>query len=233
MKCKSFSYVVLSLAVLSVWVWASPAGAVVVNPGASFVPISGTTLFLRPELDGTIIAPDQTFNFTLTSSSGAQMQGTYTSRVVRENVAGTLDFYYWVSSSGNNTNSFAITPAMAWFDYFATDADYRTDSLGTEPLQFVSRSGDPAGDRLAFYQETVYLAPGESTYGMFIKTNATMFDNQGRLDIEARTPTDDNGMDIVVSNTAYEPVPEPSTLALLGVGAFSVLAYTWRRRRAS
>ncbi|MGD0654933.1 MAG: PEP-CTERM sorting domain-containing protein [Thermoguttaceae bacterium] len=232
MKCKSFSYVVLSLAVLSVWVWASPAGAVVVLPGDYSVPISGTTAFLRPELVGTVIAPDQTFDFTLTSSSGAQMQGTYTSRVEREDVAGTLDFYYQVTSSVSNPSSFAITPSMSWFSNFATDADYRTDSTGTEPLERVSRSAG-LGDTLAFYQENVYLAPGEWTYWMMIKTNATMFDNQGRLDIEARTPSDSNGTDIVVSNTAYEPVPEPSTLALLGVGAFSLLAYTWRRRRAS
>ena len=28
------------------------------------------------------------------------------------------------------------------------------------------------------------------------------------------------------------PIPEPSTLVLLGIGAMSLLAYAWRRRRA-
>ncbi len=29
----------------------------------------------------------------------------------------------------------------------------------------------------------------------------------------------------------FSPVPEPSTLALLGIGAVSLLAYAWRKRR--
>jgi DNA-binding beta-propeller fold protein YncE len=31
----------------------------------------------------------------------------------------------------------------------------------------------------------------------------------------------------------FSPVPEPSTLVLLCIGAISLLAYTWRRRRTA
>ena len=56
-------------------------------------------------------------------------------------------------------------------------------------------------------------------------------------DANADGKVDINDLTIVLTNFGYgvtapsiSPAPEPSTVALFGVGAMSLLAYRWRRR---
>ncbi len=46
--------------------------------------------------------------------------------------------------------------------------------------------------------------------------------------------TNNTGYSVMLDDlhVSFQAVPEPSTLALLGIGAFSLLAYAWHRRRA-
>jgi hypothetical protein len=62
----------------------------------------------------------------------------------------------------------------------------------------------------------------------------SLYINEIRFDTPGSDPNHDGLFtDITVKVTlTVNPVPEPSTFALLGVGAVSLLGYRWRRRRA-
>jgi hypothetical protein len=65
--------------------------------------------------------------------------------------------------------------------------------------------------------------------------------SQGCMDGDPADTVDVNDLTIVLSNfgTTYgassgiQGVPEPSTLAPFGIGALSLLAFVWRKRRSS
>ena len=40
------------------------------------------------------------------------------------------------------------------------------------------------------------------------------------------------GSDSFIDNISIEPIPEPSSLALLGIGALGLMGYGWRRKRS-
>src|SRR2546423_15056565 len=72
----------------------------VLFPGGS-VAVAGTTAAARPELAGVAIR-DALLPFTITSASGGTIfKGTLQDRVVRENQAGTLDFYETIIASSS------------------------------------------------------------------------------------------------------------------------------------
>ncbi len=53
----------------------------------------------------------------------------------------------------------------------------------------------------------------------------------GTLDLTTGAFTKIAASPVLYAGSLASPVPEPSTFVLLGVGAFSLLAYGWRRRR--
>jgi PEP-CTERM motif len=64
----------------------------------------------------------------------------------------------------------------------------------------------------------------------FMITSVQLFDDQGQF-LENVGMTDSFGNMLQVGSPAA--VPEPSALALLGIGAVSLLGYSWRRKRAA
>ena len=132
-----------------------------VPPGGSIDvtdPLTGVSLADRPELEGMIIL-ELTQPF-----AGDAFSGVLTTRVVREDAAGTLDFYYKVEPT---LDSYSITG----FDSFTTDVDFRTDvpdDLGPRGAMGVARSAD--GDTLNFLFANGFL---------FVQTNATEFELTG------------------------------------------------------
>jgi PEP-CTERM motif-containing protein len=67
-------------------------------------------------------------------------------------------------------------------------------------------------------------ATSTGTWEAFLPLGSDVVD-PGSFRIVNDTNTDPNGVLIVSS------VPEPSTLALVGIGGFGLLSYGWRRRK--
>src|SRR5687767_10574473 len=115
----------LAAAALLISATCPPAEARVVRPGESTGdilsnPLTGVTLDERPDLIGEVIldlAIPLEFRF---DEDTVEVIGTARVQVVRESVAGTLDFYY-AAESGFGIEAFTVSG----FDNFLTDIDWR------------------------------------------------------------------------------------------------------------
>jgi len=133
----------------------------------------GTTSAARPELAGVVVY-SKTQPYKIVASGGSVVgTGKLTDYVVRESKAGTLDFYFRVESDSTST-SYVTNASRIDFGGVSTDVDWRSDSLGS--------TGPVAGQRTATAHQVSFpftgnsiIAPGKSSYAVFIKTNATKF----------------------------------------------------------
>lgn len=73
--------------------------------GGGIVALSGTTAAARLELAG-VVVEDVLRPFTIGLFGGGEIHGTLQDRVVREDIAGTLDLYYRIF---NDASSFGVS----------------------------------------------------------------------------------------------------------------------------
>jgi hypothetical protein len=216
-------------------------------PGATF------TQGIPP---GQIIAVSGGFTSVGLNGIGAYFSGSFKEAVYKE-AGGTYDFLYQitnnntsqVSLAGVSTTNYGTTPAV-----FSTSVGYSTTVPTSNPLNFVPGSAagggtinpvdlqrSPSGAQITFSfvgpNGGTALTPGSVSDILFIRTNATSYDQFGTLTVSGQNTTGIVNPGSVAINAVFEPsigpVPEPSSIVMGGTAA-SILAgfFGWRRRKA-
>lgn len=197
--------------------------------------LGGTTVAMRPELVGLVVA-DTTQPFDI---GALGITGTVQSRVVREDVAGTLDFYWRITVDPNSTGGVGGVDAFRLDDFgYAnlTDADWRIDGLGSA-APYTGRLFNPADHpegAIDFLFTDPPVQPGdpaENSNGsrfFFLHTDALFFAETATFNLLGGP-----GEKISPTYKTYAPaVPEPSSVLLVGLGLAGT-GLAGKRRRSN
>jgi len=229
-------FLFVSLALVGVMAATPAAHATPLTPGSSSTTIDTTTSLAGLTLvDQFGVAP-----LPLAAPGGGvppTIVGTYQEWVYRNDTTGTLVFVEQVNITDSSVPVERITAST--YTGFTTNVSY-LDPTATQPPTGVSGGivpNNPGGaviDRttaatVGFNFIGTPITAGGSSAVLLIATDATAYNRLGVLSVIDGTTS---------SNLTFQPaisvqsVPEPSTMALAGLGAMGLVGYGLRRRKA-
>jgi len=190
--------------------------------------LGGTTSAARPELAGTVLEDDvQTFSFL-------GITGTVQNRVVREDVSGTLDFYWRIKVDEGVPGVAAPGAISAFrlgnFDYESiNDGDWRIDGLGSA-TPYVGRVFNstiyPDGD-INFLFTNGLVTPGDDgSKFFFLHTDATSYAKTATYDLLNQNQDLSSGYSTFAP---YEGVPDAGPTSCMLLMSLAGLALGVRR----
>ena len=223
------------------------AQATPLTPGDTII-VTGSTSASNPELAGVILQDSILTTNSMQVPPEANPLVNFAdfdvqNRVVQSGMDGTMIFMPRILFSRN------VTPyplqvnrvEMFGFGDYAIDATYRTDGLGDSGPTFGARSAD--GQILSFdfgfplVISNLFAGLQEESYFFSLKSDATEFENSGRLSIFAQAVGDpvqgrEYRFDVggIAVPTDTPPVPLPASLPFLAIAIGALTAF---RRRDS
>lgn len=150
---------------------------------AAGVSLSGTTSAARPELAGTVLI-DRIRPFSMTTSSGAIISGTFQDRVVKRTSTGKLDFSFRIKNNAASVGNIVVVNRQNYGAYPTVDVDYRVDGLGTIGAPAAAHGGG-ANARIKFDFFNAPITPGAESRFHFIGTTATDYDESGQVGLQS------------------------------------------------
>jgi hypothetical protein len=179
-------------------------------------------------ISGTVLA-SQTVSGSVTNGSNT-LSVSVSEEVVRDSGTGHLDFLYTVTNTGssgqdgvgrftvNNFGSGALGTTGPW----TLDAGYDSTTSGVVP-NTQDRPGADSGTVVGWNFDPNFIPVGGVSRTLVIKTNADFYTAGSVAAIDGAT----------VDLAGYQPTvaPEPSSMAIAGLGALGLIGYGIRRRR--